>query len=419
MVGQVLKGNHGGGRTYGYRLVPQYHPIDKDPYGQPKRIGSRLEIDPEQARIVQRIFQDYADGVSPIKIVERLNAEGVPPPGVNFRRRSTQKPTWCASALYGNVKFGLGLLNCSTYKGELVWGKSKWPKDPDTKKKRRFLCPESEWVKTPAEHLRIIDDELWARVRARQLAINQASSAIRAALHANARTGRRPKYTFSGLLVCGECGRKFIVVNPREYGCSGWKYRGRSVCANTTTVSGHLVESLLLAAISRDLFTEEGYAVVRREVMRLLAERRRRGPDLTDTTARLAQVEQEIAHLVEAIKQGILTASTKTELVKLEGEQQELQARLQQTQSKADRVADFVPDLIERFQAAVADIATVTQHNVDKARSPLQQLMGKEIVLHPTADGEERYLTAEVSGNYGGLYRLITGKNKFGGGHGS
>lgn len=229
MVGQVLKGNHGGGRTYGYRLVPQYHPIDKDPYGQPKRIGSRLEIDPEQARIVQRIFQDYADGVSPIKIVERLNAEGVPPPGVNFRRRSTQEPTWCASALYGNVKFGLGLLNCSTYKGELVWGKSKWPKDPDTKKKRRFLCPESEWVKTPAEHLRIIDDELWVRVRARQRAINQASSAIRVALHANARTGRRPKYLFSGLLVCGECGRKFIVVNPREYGCSGGVEVSRTV----------------------------------------------------------------------------------------------------------------------------------------------------------------------------------------------
>jgi len=29
--------------------------------------------------------------------------------------------------------------------------------------------------------------------------------------------------------------------------------------------------------------------------------------------------------------------------------------------------------------------------------------MGKEIVLHPTADGVERYLTAEVSGDYFGL----------------
>ncbi|HEX7765711.1 MAG TPA: recombinase family protein, partial [Nitrospira sp.] len=32
MVGQVLKGYHGGGRSYGYRLVPEYDPSQKDPY---------------------------------------------------------------------------------------------------------------------------------------------------------------------------------------------------------------------------------------------------------------------------------------------------------------------------------------------------------------------------------------------------
>jgi site-specific DNA recombinase len=298
-----------------------------------------------------------------------------------------------------------------------VWDKSKWPKDPDTKKKRRLLCDESEWVQTPAPHLRIIDDDLWARVRARQLAINQASSAIRAALHTNARTGRRPKYLFSGLLSCGMCGRKFVVISPTEYGCSGWKYRGLSVCQNTIKVSRQLLESLLLRAILNDLFTEEGLAVVKQEVARLLATRRQ-VPDLAQAKARLTQVEQAIVHLVEAIKQGIVTVSTKAELVKLEGEQHQLQERLQRTRSKADQVADFVPNLVGQFKAALEDLTTVTQYNIDKARASLQQLMGKEIALHPTADGQERYLTAEVSGDYAGLYRLVTGKNKFGGGQG-
>lgn len=62
MVGQVLKGYHGGGRSYGYRLVPEYDPSKKDPYGQPARIGTRLEIDPDQARWVQWVFESYADG---------------------------------------------------------------------------------------------------------------------------------------------------------------------------------------------------------------------------------------------------------------------------------------------------------------------------------------------------------------------
>jgi site-specific DNA recombinase len=140
------------------------------------------------------------------------------------------------------------LLNCHTYKGELIWGKSKWSKDPDTKKKRCLLCDESEWIRTRAEHLRIIDDDLCARVKEGQVAIAKASAAIRVALHANARTGRRPKYLFSGLLTCGICGGKFIVIIPTEYRCSGWKYRGLSVCQNTIKVSRQVVESSLLSA---------------------------------------------------------------------------------------------------------------------------------------------------------------------------
>ena len=313
-----------------------------------------------------------------------MNAEGVPPPGIAFRRRSKLKPTWCASALYGNPRFGLGLLNCHTYKGELIWGKSKCPKDPDTKKKRRFLCDESEWIRTPAEHLRIIDDDLWARVRARQLAINQANVAIRTAFHANARTGRRPKYLFSGLLTCGMCGRKFVVLSPTEYGCSGWKYRGLSVCQNIIKVSRQVVESRLLESIQKDLFTEEGFAIVRQEVARLLAERQRRQrPNLIKTNTRLAKVEQEIANIVEAIKQGVITSSTKAELVKLEGEQERLQETVQNSRSKVDRVAYFLPDTIGKFKAALADLTTVTQHSIDKARGILQDLMGKQIVLNP------------------------------------
>ena len=50
-------------------------------------------------------------------------------------------------------------------------------------------------------------------------------------------------------------------------------------------------------------------------------------------------------------------------------------------------------------------------------------MMGREIALHPIADAAERYLTAEVSGDYAGLFRLIAGKqnakNNFGGGEGS
>lgn len=422
MVGQVLKGYHGGGRSYGYRLVPEYDPGKKDPYGQPARIGTRLEIDPEQARWVRWIFEQYVDGMSPAKIVEALNRQGVPPPGIFYRRKSSQLPSWCASALFGNVQYGLGLLNNTLYRGELVWGRSRWERNPDTRKKKRFLCQESEWVRHRAEHLRIVDEALWTQVKARQEAVHQQNGAIRAALNlrATTSTGRGPKYLFSGLLTCGQCGHKFIIIDPRHYGCSGWKYRGLSVCSNTIKVSRAVVETILLEAIRQDLFTEEGQALFKHEVARLLTwERRKHKPDHQKATVRVQEVEREIEHILAAIKMGILTPSTKLALEKAEAERTSLLHAANGQQKHMDKVATFLPNAIGRLKALLHSLSNVTQLQVDKARGILRELLGNEIVLHPTAEGIERYLTAEVTGDYQGLLRLIIGKNNGGGGQGS
>ncbi|MEI8016119.1 MAG: hypothetical protein WCH20_14935 [Nitrospira sp.] len=40
-------------------------------------------------------------------------------------------------------------------------------------------------------------------------------------------------------------------------------------------------------------------------------------------------------------------------------------------------------------------------------------------MLHATTDGPELYLAVEVTGDYAGLLRLLTGQNNAGGGQGS
>ena len=173
-----------------------------------------MEILPQQAEWVWWIFERYADGWSPLKIVEELNRLQVPPPGVAYQRRSTRRPSWCASALHGDVRVGTGLLNNPLYVGQHIWNRSRYEKDPDTRQVKRIVRNQSKCIVTPAPHLRIITDALWTRVKARQDNIHHQSANIRAALHANARTGRGPKYLFSGLLVCGQCGSKFVIVGP-------------------------------------------------------------------------------------------------------------------------------------------------------------------------------------------------------------
>lgn len=429
MVGQALKGYHCGGRSFGYRLVPEYDSTKKDPYGQPVRIGTRLEIDPEQARWVRWIFESYADGMSPMKIVEELNRQGVPPPGIFYKRKSAQTPTWCASALYGNVTYGLGLLNNARYVGEVTWGRSRWEKNPDTKRKQRFLCEEQDWIRRSVDHLRIIDDPLWQRVKQRQQDIHESSAAIRTALQLSptTSTGRGPKYLFSGLLTCGHlnsegqpCTRKFIVIDPKHYGCSGWKYRGLSVCSNTIKVSRAIVESVLLDAIKDDLFTAEGQAAFIQETTKLMtAHRRTQKPDHQQATKRLQEVEHTIANIMAAITAGIVTASTKAALEQAEAERDALVQSVQHQRKPVAKMAAFLPNAIGRFKALLDDVANVTQRQVDMTRAQLRILLGKDIVLHPMADGATRYLTAEVSGDYRGLLRLASGKNNAGGGQGS
>jgi len=52
---------------------------------------------------------------------------------------------------------------------------------------------------------------------------------------------------------------------------------------------------------------------------------------------------------------------------------------------------------------------------VDKARDVLKSLLRATITFDPCADAAERYLTAELTGDYEGLLRLAAGKNNAGG----
>ena len=60
----ALNGLHTGGRVFGYRRVPIQSTTERDSYGRPKIEGVTLEVDPDQARTVRRIFERYSLGHS-------------------------------------------------------------------------------------------------------------------------------------------------------------------------------------------------------------------------------------------------------------------------------------------------------------------------------------------------------------------
>jgi len=92
--GQVLKGLNPGGKCFGYRNVPIEDPSRQGKYGRPALAGVRLELHNEQASVVLRVFQMYADGLGLASIAKTLNAEKVPAPQPP---RTRPMQAWCTS----------------------------------------------------------------------------------------------------------------------------------------------------------------------------------------------------------------------------------------------------------------------------------------------------------------------------------
>jgi DNA invertase Pin-like site-specific DNA recombinase len=71
--GRVRAGRSGGGLSFGYRTVRRLRPD-----GTP--VAGEVEIVPEEAAIVRRVFEAYVCGQSPRAIARTLNEEGISGP---------------------------------------------------------------------------------------------------------------------------------------------------------------------------------------------------------------------------------------------------------------------------------------------------------------------------------------------------
>ncbi len=152
LKGRALEGKSAGGLTYGYRAVVRFT-------GSGEAIRGDRRIEAGEADVVRRIFSDYARGISPKKIAEQLNIDGIPGP---------QGGTWGTSTIHGNRDRGTGVLNTELYIGRQVWNRLRYVKDPETGKRVSRLNNTADLVISDVPHLRIIGDDLWNAVRDRQ-----------------------------------------------------------------------------------------------------------------------------------------------------------------------------------------------------------------------------------------------------------
>ena len=133
------------------------------------------------------------------------------------------------------------------YVGKIVWNRQRFVKDPDTGKRQARPNPESEWVKQEAPELRILEDESWQAVKARQ-AENTIERDDKGCADVGAiNTRRRPKYLFSGLTKCACCGGGYSAISATLIGCS--TARNKGTCENRVNIRRDELESRVLGAL--------------------------------------------------------------------------------------------------------------------------------------------------------------------------
>lgn len=152
-----------------------------------------LQINPETAPIVRRIFEMRASGMTPRKIADVLNAEKVLTPndyriattGINGVRNPSH--LWHTTVLRT-------LLSNQAYIGNLVQHKSTTISYKNHKWQRR---PEEEWIVVENAHEAIIPRDLWDKVKEVEQAVGHGKHTARGFMH-----------PLSGLMLCADCGAK-------------------------------------------------------------------------------------------------------------------------------------------------------------------------------------------------------------------
>lgn len=164
-------------------------------------------IDEEVAPVVRRIFEMYASGLSPSKICETLNLEGIPTPAIYAYAKLDQKPKQKVMGFWTPVTIR-EMLQKIIYIGhlpQLCWTSVSY------KNHKRYRKDENEWQIVYNNHEPIISQELWDRVQERRKSVA---------------TGRKTKIGFthplSGFLFCADCGGKMKLCTSLR--CNGKRF---------------------------------------------------------------------------------------------------------------------------------------------------------------------------------------------------
>lgn len=367
MLAVAREGRYASGLCYGYSIAG---------------LGLRTPHTGQSA-IVQRIYNEYASGVAPVKICGTLNREGIAPP---------RGAEWRVSTLVGNLKRLNGILSNPIYIGKPVFNRQRFVKDPETGKRQAKPNPPDQWVHQDSPHLRIVSDELWSTVQARR--------ENRGGTHA-VHLMRRPKTLLSGLVRCEECGSP-MALNGAYFRCTAHGNAG--TCGMSRGVRSAALEGWIIDGL-RGALDDSGLvaAYVRRiheTAARLDAEA---GARAEGAAQKGREIDRKIVNLIAAVEDGRANELIMSRLATLQAEKQTQAGNL--IERERPQTLRIIPDARARFRRQLSELSGKLAG--ESANATQSREIVRSMIARIGAKRAEKGIWIEVDADLGAILSYV------------
>ena len=290
-----------GNKVFGYDNVTIYG-SETNTDGTPRRQHVVRKINAQRAKVVVRIFEQFASGFGLARIAKSLNEDRTSPPHGGTLG-------WCPTAIRE-------ILQRDLYRGMVLWNRTQVIQRGGTRKQRKR--PESEWLRIEAPELRIISQVLWDQVkecRTRNQRTYLRGTGGRLLSRPTGEDGRS-SYLLTSIAKCVTCGGSIVAIKrpARQYSrtvyrCAYHHKRGHAVCSNNVEIRQDLLDSAILHAMTEALDERVLEASVIAALQRIRNEQEKFPDQRVALERELSLIQTRLHHLVETIANGKSTDS--------------------------------------------------------------------------------------------------------------
>ena len=339
--------------AYGYRPVRGV--VD----AKGRNVNGVREIDEAAAQVIRRVYDEYIAGRKIPKIIEDLNADGIPAPNGGL---------WKRNAIMGGAKKQEGILRNEIYLGKLIFNRSHVVRDPITNKKKFIGNPEANWTKVDVPHLRIVSDAQWAAVRLLDQPKPQQSRQRKTPIGLTVYN----QHALTGWVKCGWCGGSKSLANESRYLCSTHRYAKK--CANSRGTKEPVLMSRTFNALYRRIESGPDFTTLLTQAFAQESLKRR------ELESRARAIDTSIQRLLDAVTKGVNHESATERILTLQDELGQIRAELTH-----DLPAPLPVEAAIRARLMNAVQSVELSNDVPRQRLMFQCLLS-EIVLTPIPD---------------------------------